>query len=462
MYSGVTMSISRRTFLLGAGSGLSILVLSACTTPSPTPGPTPSPSRLGTVPAPSAFLRSNWSDDPFARGATSFLPVGASPRARETLLEPLLDRVFFAGEAVADEPGTIRGAIQSGGDAARRLLEVIGSDERIAVIGAGAAGSEAARQLALRGADVVLIEARDRTGGRIDSRVTDGGVPMELGAWRLADEADDELAGRLSRAGILMLPLLGGTAIAEDGSVAQEPDDPDAAAGVAETLAESIEAARQGPADVSVADAVDAAQLDSDDAAVLRRLLAEFSAVTGAEPSEQSSWYLSQLFGEPTSVADGPMVAMLDDAIGSVEPVLSTVVVGVFYDDDGVSLRLGTGESLKVDRVILTVPLGVLKEQAIEFDPVLPLLHRSALEELSVGHIEVVALEFDEPFWSTEAVLWLHEDDDAAVRMWVNLLPITGQAVILGIVSGDAAIALSELDDDEVLEAAQLGLAVFA
>lgn len=459
------MSFSRRTFLIGAGSGLSLLVLAACTDDpvAPTATPTPTPTRLGTVPAPSSFLRSNWAGDPYARGATSYLGVGASPQARLTLREPVLDRVYLAGEALSDEPGTIRGAIESGATAARSVLEVAVPGERIAVIGAGAAGIEAARQLTLRGMDVALIEARNRTGGRIDSRETEAKAALELGAWRLAAGADDELMARLERAGVGVLPLAGASAFA----AAQDVTELDADTAVLSTyLNGAIEAARQGPVDVSIAEAIEqfgiADDLDAEGALLLQQVLAELEAASGGDAADQSSWFLSRVIGASTVVAEGPLSTLLENALEGLEPSLSTVVVGVFYDDDSVSLRLGTGESLSVDRVIVTVPLGVLQDQAIEFNPVLPLLHRSALAELSVGHVEIVALEFEAPFWATEAVVWLNDDDEAGVRLWVNLAPITGQSVLLGILSGEVALALSELDDEAVLEAAQRSLAAFA
>ena len=53
---------------------------------------------------------------------------------------------------------------------------------RIVVVGAGLAGLSAARALAATGADVTVIEARDRIGGRIwTSRAWDG-LPMDMGA----------------------------------------------------------------------------------------------------------------------------------------------------------------------------------------------------------------------------------------------------------------------------------------
>ena len=65
----------------------------------------------------------DWQQDPFARGAYSYVAVGGHG-ARRALAEPLRDTLFFAGEAAdyEGEHGTVAGALQSGTRAAREVL----------------------------------------------------------------------------------------------------------------------------------------------------------------------------------------------------------------------------------------------------------------------------------------------------------------------------------------------------
>lgn len=68
-----------------------------------------------------------WSEDPFTRGAFSAAAPG-SGNARRILMEPLRDRVFFAGEAVHNTLfGTVGGAWESGTRAAELALRQIGA-----------------------------------------------------------------------------------------------------------------------------------------------------------------------------------------------------------------------------------------------------------------------------------------------------------------------------------------------
>ncbi len=64
----------------------------------------------------------DWRADPFARGAYSYLAVGADD-ARAVLGAPLAGTLFFAGEATAlnGESGTVNGALESGERAAAEI-----------------------------------------------------------------------------------------------------------------------------------------------------------------------------------------------------------------------------------------------------------------------------------------------------------------------------------------------------
>jgi len=65
----------------------------------------------------------NWHGDPFARGAYSYVPVGATDQ-RNILAEPVSDTLYFAGEAAETEghSATVHGAIAAGRRAARQII----------------------------------------------------------------------------------------------------------------------------------------------------------------------------------------------------------------------------------------------------------------------------------------------------------------------------------------------------
>jgi len=443
-----------------------VLVLSACAVDAqPNPAPTPTRTSFGDVPEPAAFARSAWGKDSFARGSASYMAVGSTLEHRESLGVPLLQRVFFAGEATSvDSAGTVLGARLSGAAVAADVADVGAAGEKIAVIGAGAAGAEAARELTRAGFDVVVIEARKRVGGRIDT-VTDKKwpFPVELGAWRLAG-ADAELVSALDGLEVSTQQL--------DGAVYRSPTgegdaDPVSGPAVDTALAWAQMQAKDASVETSLdrsgaaAAAADSGPEELEGGELLAQHLAALATVYGADADHLSSWFTAA-DALPSTVVTGGFDAFVVDTLDDIETFLSTTVVGVAYNDNRVSLRFGTGESLAVDRVVVTVPLGVLQQESIEFDPLLPFEHRTAIAALGMGTIDTVWLRFDEPFWTTDAVLWNLVGTDDEITTWYNLEPVTGEAVLVGVVGGAAAERTELLSDDELRAAVLATLAPFA
>lgn len=69
----------------------------------------------------------DWGKEPFIKGSMSYLKPGGTVEHRRELSRPLLNKVFFAGEATdfTGEAGTVNGALQSAERAGREILEVI-------------------------------------------------------------------------------------------------------------------------------------------------------------------------------------------------------------------------------------------------------------------------------------------------------------------------------------------------
>lgn len=453
------MSITRRTLLLGAGTGAVAVLLASCT-PTPAPKPTrsttpaPRPTAPTRVPAPTSWARSTWATDPYSFGSVSYLPAGADPQQRDTLAEPLMDRVFFAGEATDTiHPGTVLGAVDSGHTAALALIAAASGQERVAVIGAGAAGVVAARMLADAGHRVTIFEARERTGGRVLSQSGDEWpIPAQLGAWLIDPEQLTGLRDRLTALGEEQLTFEPATGWSKDGATDTVNGD---------AIAQAVDKAKAFPADVPLVAALEQNGADPKDPA-LAAALAWLSATTGADPAKASSWYPPQFHGDVLTGMTEDLGAFFDEHLAKLEVTLASPVVRIAYDDTGVSLRLGTGEALSFDRVVVTVPLGVLQQQGIEFAPALPFSHRGAIAALASGSMETVWMRFDEPFWDAEQEIWHVVGGDGLIRTWINLLPATGEPVLVGLVGGVEAEQLSALSERDARAAARQSLAFFA
>ncbi|RIJ56316.1 flavin monoamine oxidase family protein, partial [Clavibacter phaseoli] len=332
------------------------------------------------------------------------------------------------------------------------------------------AGTAAARALRDAGHDVVLVEARADLGGRIRAAGGTGWPhPAELGALWIAADDDHLLRDAIEAAGITRYGLA---------LIAEERGPDGAVLDPSTSSSDAVDAARAWaqaqPGAVSLAAALRETGADtlsteggaSSPAARLAALLATDVAIAhGAAPDELSG---ARGLDEPAPVGN---VAVTGGFAGLVQHLLAdqdidvlreSTVTRIAYGNGRVGIRLGSGESLSVDRVVVTVPLGVLQEGAIAFDPALPSSHDVAIRALGPGRADRIWLRFAEPFWSTTATVWTSTDEDGRSTRWHNLMPISGEPVLMAEVGAAAADRVAAMDDDALRTAALRSLAPFA
>src|SRR5689334_18064689 len=89
----------------------------------------------------------------------------------------------------------------------------------VLVLGAGVAGLAAAQELSQAGLRVIVIEARDRLGGRIFTRHVAGHpLPIELGAEFIHGRPPESFA-LVEQAGLLVYEISGERWLAQDGQL---------------------------------------------------------------------------------------------------------------------------------------------------------------------------------------------------------------------------------------------------
>lgn len=316
--------------------------------------------------------------------------------------------------------------------------------ERVIVIGAGVAGLTAARLLAEADLDVLVLEARDRIGGRVWT-VDTADATWEMGAQWVHGPHGNPLADHLQRLGI---PLRSdgawgmGTAVWKEGT--GWLDGPLATWVVAAPSDWSPAQAAVRASDDRFSSGVDwylrSRRLSGPVAELVRFTLTEISAsiFTGGPPDEVSligsATYRSGEGGN--AYVPGGYRRLVDQLADGLDIATSEEVVEVEETDREVIVD-SSNTTHKADRVVVAVPLGVLAAGGMTFHPPLPHLHAEALGRLAMGTVEKVLLRFPERFWPDHVRRVVLVRPDRRFPVWVDVSSQANSPTLCGFFNVD-------------------------
>ncbi|HYO77581.1 MAG TPA: NAD(P)/FAD-dependent oxidoreductase [Thermoanaerobaculia bacterium] len=327
------------------------------------------------------------------------------------------------------------------------------------IIGAGAAGLAAARSLSGAGKRVCILEARQRIGGRILSlHFPDLPHPVELGAEFIHGEGASTFS--IVDAAALTAAELPDDHWWSDGADWERLDnfwrDLDRIRGkipargddlsFAEFLRSRKElTARERQLACNFVEGYHASHAERISAQALRASDSEQSEET---PGGNRQFRLAQ--GQDSIIAW--LRAGLDPARTDLR--LGTVATRVQWSPNKVEVecRSGVTEKLRANALILTVPIGVWKAGAIEFDP--PLREKAnALAHIEAGHVVKMAFRFRERFWDKEGPINFLHSDDRFMPTWWTPAPFRSP-ILIGWAGGAAADALLAEGEDALRDRA--------
>ena len=386
-------------------------------------------------------MRTRWGSDPFARGAFSFLPIGATTTDRLALAASIDRSIFFAGEATSTtHSGTVRGAVESGRRAVSEMLAAGAiASSRIVIIGAGAAGLAAAAELRSAGLASVVFEARDRIGGRVHTDRSLG-APVDLGASLVYDPTSGNPLVTLARQAGVTLDDVDDSIVVRDQRSHRRYD----AAEIDTRLTAALERVGAGSrADAELAGALrtEAAASGLRDPELTYAVASRIDGIAGAAATEWA-W---RGYDEALRSHGGGVGAMTTQALprGGFGALLAPLA-------DGIDIRLGqvvsrlewsrarprvvtTSGEAPFDMVLVTLPVGVLQADSVVFDPPLPASTSAAIRRLGMGLVDHLALRFPRPFWDSSPT-WLGfiGTTPGEWTTWRNLGPSTQQPIIVG------------------------------
>ncbi len=345
----------------------------------------------------------------------------------------------------------------------------------VVIIGAGAAGLAAARDLRAAEKSFVVLEARGRVGGRIYTyRDRAATVPIELGAEFLHGQTP-ETDGILDEAGLTAVEVVGEHWRAEHGHFSNASDFWESIDSVLGKLDE-----KRNP-DRSFSQFLEerAAHTTKKRAkqARARRLALEFvQGFHAADPDLVSERWLA-VGGDPGEDPDEERMGrvlegydrvtawLAGDLFDAIE--LNTVVERVDWEPGRVSVTTrGSDQSTRrfdAQAVIVTVPVGVLKASrpdpgAIAFEPEINDV-RVALTGVTMGTVVRTVFAFTERFWEhglrrapkargLTSLSFIHSPG-SAFPVWWTLFPLR-TPVLVGWTGGPPAADLAAFPEEEI------------
>ncbi len=122
------------------------------------------------------------------------------------------------------------------------------------------------------------------------------------------------------------------------------------------------------------------------------------------------------------------------------------IVTSITYSATSVSVNCGDGSIFTGDKALVTVPLTILKENSILFDPVLPTEKISAIETIGMGAGMKLILKFSQTFWTDEIQGMTMEGYTSYI--WSPGLGKTGATnnVLICFIMGENAEYMSSID----------------
>jgi monoamine oxidase len=333
------------------------------------------------------------------------------------------------------------------------------TSKHIVIVGAGAAGLMAARELARAGKRVTILEARDRCGGRIHPLpASEFGYAADGGAEFVHGEAPVTRA-LLSEAG-LSLQAIEGTQWSYDGirisrGGRDNPHD-----------AELHAALRELKDDLTVAEFL-RRHFAGDKYAGMRHAIERMvEGYDAAEPERASTLALRDEWMDGGLHSQGRVVG----GYGALIEFLAAECrrhrvamqfgceVSAIDEGDTIAVRCVGGEAFTCDKVMLTVPLPLLSKI------VLPQVARekaAAAADIGFGNVIKILLRFGRPWWHdrTEGLADLtFLLSDETIPVWWTQNP-SDHPVLTGWFGGPRTAELSHLDSQGLINAGISSLA---
>lgn len=337
----------------------------------------------------------------------------------------------------------------------------------------------AAAELSGKGRDIVVLEARNRIGGRVATYEHEGTKIEVGGQW--VSPGHDSMHELIEAAGVSLVgPQEGALLIRSQGAVYRSSAAPDRSHALTpfemadlgqgmlrfRRLAERVESDPTWAAAnaswlgqplgrwVKANLRTPAAQQDFSAvlASVSEGMAGDVSLgqalTTTVQGADLESLFavsgglkLRRVLGGMHQLADH-LAAKLDNRVK-----LGRVVTGIDHDPDAVTVRTETAdgtpaESYRARRVLVTLPPWLAMR--LEYNPPLPSWREEVLQRNTAGHVIKAFVLYPTPWWREQGLSGQMSADEGSVRVTFDISEETGPGIMMGFFEGTEAASMSK------------------
>lgn len=327
---------------------------------------------------------------------------------------------------------------------------------KVIVVGAGAAGLAAARELHDKGCQVTVLEARNRLGGRVWTAFDLAPYPIELGAelihgdqvmtWELLKHHHLSAVPDAARSDAFVYVDSHFTSVADRMHLPVSQ--------VLDTYEEiAVKWAEDGHADIGLRKVLEAwsrqhrVELSLEEWQLVNHLASagwgdEVDCI-GAHGIQEQSFAGD---GEGNFRVTEGYSRLLEGVASGLHIAYNTPVDHIRWSTQGCHVETINGDTYTADRVIVTLPLGVLQAGDVHFTPQLPTEKVTATHGLGSGPVTKLVLRFHQRVWPCEMAFVL---TTLGSRLWWR--PGWGrdfeQPILTALIAGKSAASFAELGD---------------
>lgn len=339
--------------------------------------------------------------------------------------------------------------------AAGMVIAQQSSPVKVVIIGAGVAGLSAAQFLKSQGIDALVLEGRNRIGGRIWTDRSFG-IPMDMGAsWIHGPDGKNPITPLARQAQAKTFTTNDDSLLywnhqgkqVSDGQFAQDER------AYAQLLEQIEKLAERLPTDITVAEAIRRINPQHlHNLAMQYRLTAymEFDAGGPIEKLSAQYWNADEQFPGQDVLFPNGYDAVTNLLSQGLSIKTNHIVRSIVYAHRQVTVKTNQGD-FAADRVIITLPLGVLKSGNVSFIPSLPKEMTRLIAKMEMGMVNKVALLFPRVFWDANKQYFGYE---SAIKgkypYFLNARTFTAAPVLITFALGNYGLTMEQHSNQQI------------